>query len=132
MALAPLPVGSSPTPHHRLSGPEKAALHPCESKRSFWKRYVRAANDCKQRGPVPPALPQRSDVSAAVRCADAEPAIAGLMVMRRGVVSRGVKLQRHRRQPSNRIEHRVGGQDADMLPGTQRDARLFLFLLCFL
>src|SRR5581483_1812789 len=66
---------------------------------------------------------------AAVRVAHAGPAIADLVVMDAGVVSRHAQAENLRRQAADRRQQRVRRNDPVALGADQRDARIHQFLL---
>src|SRR6202048_4638016 len=83
-----------------------------------------ATIDCKQRAmdaarlPTPVAASPRS---AAVGRANTKPAVANLLIMHARIVYGGGPIEQLRREPSNRIQDRIGRHHAIMLRGDQRD-----------
>src|SRR5665647_3769473 len=59
--------------------------------------------------------------SAAVRRADAEPAVATLLIMHARVIDSGGQIEHLRRQQSDGVQDGIRGDDAIMLRGDQRD-----------
>ena len=66
---------------------------------------------------------EKSRRSVAIRRAHAEPAVTHLLVMHARIVGRGLQVEHLRRQTADRVEHRVGGDDAIVLGGDERNAR---------
>ena len=62
--------------------------------------------------------------SAAVRRANANPAVANLLIMHAGIVDAGGEVQHLRRQAADGIEHRIGCDDAVMLRRDESHPRI--------
>jgi hypothetical protein len=104
------------SPKRRGQGPETQCCLRCGANRPAalnngmsWQQLIASNAPSDPRAPRggTPVPMRRCWRSASVGRANAEPAVADLMVMHTGIVDRGRKLEHHRRQPSDLVEHRV-------------------------
>ena len=103
-----------------------------ESLSSPRQRYVMAINDCKQSARrnerrakfFIPKVRGYVQISAAVRRANADPAVAHLMIVHARIVDRRGQVHHLRRQASHRVQDRIGRNHAIVLRGDERDARV--------